>query len=153
MTQTEVRTKRCGICRKDFPATYQNFYRNGTEPGGFSRCCKGCADAAKKRYKAKYNRNRQERQANVKPRTSRLTDRVQYALLTHRCPRCGGRLQRYLDDYDRSAPCMACMMCSREVWLPKASEVERFVNNPPPAVAMPAWVQRDRRRKKRGKRR
>lgn len=142
-----VRVKKCGICVRELPMTPQYFYRNAGEPGGFSRVCKDCADAAKKRYKLKYNRNRLERKDNVKPRRARLNDRVQYALLTGRCPRCGGRLQNYKDHFEKDAPCLACMMCSREVWLPPLKEIRAFLASPPSAVAMPAWVRRRRRKK------
>lgn len=142
---SDVKLRRCAKCRVEFPANKQYFYAHAGEGDHLSNYCKGCADAAKKRYKLKYRRNHADENIGkrIEPKI-RLSSRVEYALLTGKCPRCGGQLQRYLDSYENNAPCMACMMCSREVWLPPLKEVTAFLQNPPTAVKMPYWVAQQR---------
>jgi hypothetical protein len=151
MQQVDVSLKKCHICGDHKPGTLKYFYANAGNSGGLSKCCKDCADTAKKRYKLKYRRNHADENKGVMLREKHpgLTDRVQYALLTKRCPRCGGRLQTQNDEYSDRAPCMTCMTCSREVWLPPEKVVSEFKSNPPTAVAMPHWVQKERKSKRR----
>jgi hypothetical protein len=115
VVDAEVGLKKCNICRDHKPADLRHFYGNAGVPGGLSKCCKDCADAAKKRYKLKYNKRSQSnigvRVEPPKPKVAdKLPDRVQYALLTKKCPRCGGLLQRQKDDYEDRAPCMTCLV-------------------------------------------
>lgn len=147
MAVSAVQSRRCGICGVHLPGDLKHFYANAGNPGGLSKCCKVCADKAKKKYKAKYNRNQDVRIGTRKTLKISLSDRVQYALLTQRCPRCGGSLQCEKDRYEKDAPCLTCLICAREVWLPDRKEQKEFLANPPTVVAMPSWVKKSRRRK------
>jgi hypothetical protein len=157
VADNEAPPKHCSICAQNKPGSLQFFYGNAGNPGGLSKYCKDCSDAAKKRYKLKYNKRSQSnigvRAEPPKPKVAdNLPDRVQYALLTGKCPRCGGVLQRYRDDYEDAAPCMICLTCSREVWLPSKKEERAFLCSPPPAIPMPYWVAQRRGVKRKRKR-